>query len=78
MFRFLPEEAKRCLLGILNEIMGTGMILENWLRTKVVPILKPSKDLELLDSYRPISLLPSAHKLLEKMLCTRLDYWAEK
>jgi hypothetical protein len=65
-------------LSAWNEIMGTGMILESWLRTKVVPILKPRKDSELLDSYRPISLLPCVRKLLEKMLCTRLDYWAEK
>jgi hypothetical protein len=41
-------------------------------------ILKPRKDPELLDSYRPISLLPCMRKLLKKILCTRLDYWAEK
>jgi hypothetical protein len=34
-----------------------------------MPILKLRKDPELLDSYRPISLLPCARKLLEKMLC---------
>jgi hypothetical protein len=33
------------------------MIPESWLRTKVVPILKPRKDPELSDSSRPISLL---------------------
>jgi hypothetical protein len=59
MFKFLPERAKRYLLGIINEMV---MIPESWLRTKVVPILKPRQDPE----------------LLEKMLCTRLDYWAEK
>jgi hypothetical protein len=66
------------LLGIINEIMGTSMIPESRLRTKVVPILKPRKDPELLDSYRPISLLLCVRKLFERMLCTRLDYWAEK
>jgi hypothetical protein len=74
MFKFLPEEAKRYLLAIFNEVVSSGMILESWLRTKVVPVLKPRKDPELSDSYRPIC----ARKLLEKMLCTRLDYWAEK
>jgi hypothetical protein len=54
------------------------MIPDSWLKTKVVPILKPTKDPEILDSYRPISLLPCVRKLLEKMLCIRLDYWAEK
>jgi hypothetical protein len=66
MFKFLPEEAKRYLLG------GTGMIPESWLRTKVVPILKPRKGPELSDSYSPINLPPCACKRLEKMLC--LDY----
>jgi hypothetical protein len=40
IFKFLPEEAKRYLLGIFNEIMSTGMISKNWLRTKIVPIVK--------------------------------------
>jgi hypothetical protein len=34
MFKFLPQEAKRYLLGIFNEMMSTGMIPESWLRTK--------------------------------------------
>jgi hypothetical protein len=68
VFKFLPEEAKRYLLGIFNEIMSTGKIPESWLRTKVVPILNLRKDPELSDSYRPISLLPCTRKLLEKML----------
>jgi hypothetical protein len=44
MFKFLPEEAMRYLLGIFDKIMSTGMIPESWLRTKVVPILKPIKN----------------------------------
>jgi hypothetical protein len=43
----LPEEAKRYLLGIFNEIMSSGSITESWLRTKVVPILKLRNDPEL-------------------------------
>jgi hypothetical protein len=74
VFKFLPEEAKRYLLGIFNEIVRTGMIPGSWLRTNV-PIVKPRKNPELSDSYRPlISLLSCARKLLEKMKCTRLDY----
>jgi hypothetical protein len=67
LFKFLLEDAIRYLLGIFNEIMG--MISESWLKTKVVLILKPRKDPELPDSYRPC-----ARKLLEKMLYSRLDY----
>jgi hypothetical protein len=79
MFKCLPEEtAKWYLIGIFNEIMSTRRILVSWLRTNVVPILKSKKDPELTDSYIPISLLPCARKLLEKILCTRLDNWTKK
>jgi hypothetical protein len=68
MFKFLPEEAKRYLFEIFNEIMSTGMIPESWLRTKFVPIVKPRKNPELSDSNRPpISLLSCARKLLKNM-----------
>jgi hypothetical protein len=79
MFKILPAEAgKWYLLGIFNEIMSTGRIPLCWLRTKIVPILKSRKDPELSDSYIPISLLPCARKLLEKILCSRLDNWTKK
>jgi hypothetical protein len=50
MFKFLPEKAKRFLLGIFNEIMRTDKIPESCVRTKVVPILNPRKNPELSDS----------------------------
>jgi hypothetical protein len=33
-------EAKLCLLGIYNAILVTGVVPQNWHRTKVVPIVK--------------------------------------
>jgi hypothetical protein len=46
--------------------------------TKVVPILKPGKNPASPDSYRYISFIGCDRKLMEKMLCTRLDIWAER
>jgi hypothetical protein len=78
LFKALPPEAKLCLLEIYYDILRTGMVPKSWYRTKVVPILKPGKNPALSDSYKPISLLACGRKFMEKMICTRLDFWAEK
>jgi hypothetical protein len=49
-FKRLPEEGKRHLLDIFNEILLTTEIPDNWFRTKIVLILKPGKDTELSES----------------------------
>jgi hypothetical protein len=43
-----------------------------------VSILKPGKDPLLSGSYRPISLLVRGRKLIDKIICTRLDFRAKK
>jgi hypothetical protein len=76
LFQELPPEAKLCLLDIYNDILRTGVVLESWYRTKVVPIMKPGKNPALSDSYRPISLLACGRK--DDLYCTHLDFWAAK
>ena len=46
--------------------------LDHWKKAVILPIPKPQKDLIFATSYRPISLLPSLGKLLEKIILTRL------
>jgi hypothetical protein len=43
-----------------------------------VSIVKPGKVPLLSGSYRPISLLVCGKKLMEKIICTRLDFRAKK
>jgi ribonuclease HI len=74
----LPENALQFLLEIYNQILTNGTFPVCWRETKIVPILKPGKNPNQANSYRPISLLSCMRKLMEKMLCTRLDYWAER
>jgi hypothetical protein len=69
---------KEMLLEIYNKIFSAGTCPKSWREIKVVSILKPVKEPNNVNSYRPISLLPCVRKLFEKMICTRLDYWAEK
>jgi hypothetical protein len=74
LFKALPPEARLCLLEIYNDILRTGVVAESWYRTKVVLILKPGKNPALSDSDRPISLLACGRKLMEEMICTRLNF----
>jgi len=43
-----------------------------WVSAIVIPILKPSKPPDKVDSYRPVSLLPVLGKILERILLKRL------
>jgi ribonuclease HI len=74
----LPNNALLFLLQIFNDILYTGQCPSAWKETKVVSILKPGKPPNDANSYRPISLLSCVRKLFEKMLCIRMDFWAEK
>jgi ribonuclease HI len=78
LLKRMPFEAKTMLLQIFNAILTCGEVPLAWHRTKVIPILKPGKDANCADSYRPISLLSCNRKLFEKIILTRLEYWAEK
>jgi Reverse transcriptase (RNA-dependent DNA polymerase) len=78
MLKKLPENTLQFLLVYFNHVLSTGNFPECWRETKVVAILKPTKDPNDANSYRPISLLSYLRKLLEKMICSRLDYWAER
>lgn len=68
----LPKKAIIHLTHIFNAILRTEYIPEQWKRAQVIMLLKPGKPPENVTSYRPISLLPSLSKLLEKLLLKRL------
>ena len=56
---------------IINSSLSEGIVPDQMKVAKVVPIFK-SKDKQLLNNYRPISLLPSISKILEKVVHKRL------
>jgi hypothetical protein len=78
MLKELPLMRKKFLLNIFNDILSNGVVPGSWQRTKIIPILKPGKNSSNSDSYRPISMLPCARKMFEKIILTRLEYWTEK
>ena len=67
------NKLKNWLLQFLNLSFSTHSIPKIWRRAKVVAILKPGKDPNLLQSYCPISLLCSSYKLMERMILSRIN-----
>ena len=71
----LLKDAKSLLLtlitSLMQKIVGTGIIPEQWKCAKVIPLLK-SGNSKLLQNYRPISNLCSMTKIFEKLVLLRL------
>ena len=73
----LPVAAQETLLLLFNKSWETGAVPAIWRKAEIVAIPKKGKPLDVPESYRPISLLCSASKLLERLVQTRLQYWLE-
>jgi ribonuclease HI len=78
MIKQLEEAEKGKLLKAYNDIWETGTFPEEWRQAVTIPIKKPGKDPESVDSYRPISLTSCLGKVLEKMVNRRLVFILEK
>ena len=59
------------LLHVFNNSIKFGVVPSQFKSAKVIPIFK-NGDASLVDNYRPISLLSTLSKLLEKIICSRL------
>jgi retron-type reverse transcriptase len=60
-----------------NGCLRKGVFPKRWKRAKLIPIVKPGKeDSEEVTKFRPISLLNIEEKIMEKILITRINYWA--
>lgn len=72
LLQHLPFCAKTVLLQIYNNIWLSGTIPEDWKSSYTIPIPKPNKPTQEIDSYRPISLLNCIGKIMERMVNRRL------
>jgi len=74
IFKMLSIEAKNVLLNILNKIyIGDFPIPKSWKLATIKPILKPHKDSLFLSSYRPVAVMVSSSKILERLMVNRFD-----
>ena len=68
----LPIVAYKLILSIYNAILRLSYFPKQWKVAEIQIVPKPGKPMELLNSYRPISLLPILSKVFEKLLLSRL------
>jgi hypothetical protein len=69
----LPDKGYIILTQIYNAILRTGYFPSQWKAAQILMIHKPGKNPNDITSYRPISLLPTLAKILEKIILTRLQ-----
>ena len=67
-FKHLGRVALEYITTMFNNCIARCEIPSIWKRSHVIPLPKPGKDASLGDSYRPVSLLCPATKVLEKLL----------
>lgn len=69
----LPKKAKILITSIFNAVLRIGHYPSQWKVAQIILIPKPGKPTHDVSSYRPISLLPTISKALEKLLLQRLN-----
>jgi len=72
LIKDIKNEIAHPLTILFNKSFSSGSVPDLMKLAEVIPIYK-SKDKELLNNYRPISLLPTFSKLIEKLVHKRLS-----
>lgn len=73
MLKELPKKAFMFLTFIFNAILRIEHFPAQWKVSDIIMVAKPGKPVHEVTSYRPISLLPIASKVMEKLLLKRLQ-----
>ena len=66
------EQLNPLILNLINRVISTGIFPEKLKITKVIPIEKPEKDKNTTEGWRPINLVCSLSKIIEKVLIKQL------
>ena len=77
MLKNLPTNYLTFLLSIINDSVEKSVLPEEWKKAIIVPIHKKGKEPSQPSSYRPISLLSCVSKVVEKIVCKRVNYYLE-
>ena len=78
MIRHLPTASIKHLTHLFSSTLSLGHFPQPWKQAKVLPIPKPKKTPSHPASYRPISLLSSISKMLERVVARRLAAHAKR
>ena len=77
MLRQLSPLAKERLLTLYNKSWELGICPGKWKLGEIIPFPKPGKDPQLTSSYRPICLLSTIGKLMERIVKGRIEWYLE-
>lgn len=58
---------------LMNEVLNTGDIPQDWRSIRIIPLLKPNKDSNNIQSYRPLAMLNVLIKLINNFIKNRLN-----
>jgi ribonuclease HI len=75
--KHMPLNILKEVRDMFNTSWFSGMLPTIWKTGIIIPILKPGKEQSDIASYRPITLLSCIGKLMEKIICKRLEYFVE-
>lgn len=78
LIKKLPSRGIFYLLYIVNACLKISYFPDRWKLGKVTPILKVGKDPTDPSSYRPISLLSSISKILERIILNRINIFLDE
>lgn len=78
LIKKLPPQARVLLLSIFNQCLKIGYWPNAFKNAKIVPIPKPGKPHDNPRNYRPISLLNSLGKIMEKLLYLKIECFANE
>ncbi|GFS48780.1 probable RNA-directed DNA polymerase from transposon X-element [Trichonephila clavipes] len=73
MLKNLPLKFLFFITFLINQLFKNNYFPDSWKTAVVIPILKPDKNPELAQNYRPISLLSCLSKVYEFVLMQRLN-----
>ena len=77
VFKHLTKNLIECLVHIFNLSLSQGKFVDSFKKAKVIPIHKKKSKSDM-NNFRPISLLPVASKILEKIVHIRLYSFLNK
>ena len=75
LIKLLPDNFLFIIKLLFDASIKLSYIPRNWKNANVIMIPKPKKKPQDINSYRPISLLNTLSKLLEKVIQSRLNVW---
>lgn len=77
MLKNLSDVNKKHLLHLLNHLLETAYVPEDWKKATIIPIRKPEKPAFEPESYRPVSLTSCLGKIMERIINRRIAWLLE-